>query len=52
VPTPQQNPTQNAAIPADVSPVTTGSTVAQNIDQPAPVAAPEAKKPWWKIVGN
>lgn len=60
VPTPQQNPAQstaqnggqNAAMPADVSPVTTGSTVAQNIDQPAPVAAPEAKKPWWKIVGN
>ena len=52
VPTPQQNPAQSPAMPAEVSPVTTGSTVAQNIDQPAPVAAPEAKKPWWKIVGN
>ena len=50
-PIPQPNPATAQAAP-QVSPLTTGSTVAQTIEQPAPAAVPEPKKPWWKIIGN
>ncbi|KAB2656837.1 hypothetical protein F9K94_10575 [Brucella tritici] len=60
VPAPQPNPVPAQAAAPQVSPqvspqissMTTASTVAQNVEQPAPVAAPEPKKPWWKIIGN
>jgi len=60
VPAPQPNPAAAQAAAPQVSPqvspqissMTTASTVAQNVEQPAPVAAPEPKKPWWKIIGN
>ncbi len=52
VPAPQPNPVAAQAVPSQISPMTTASTVAQNVEQPAPVAAPEPKKPWWKIIGN
>ncbi len=55
VPAPQPNPAAAQAaqsVSPQVSPMTTASTVAQNVEQPAAVAAPEPKKPWWKIIGN
>ncbi|MBB4093843.1 hypothetical protein HGG72_01805 [Ochrobactrum pecoris] len=53
VPALQPNPADPAQASApQISPMTTASTVAQNVEQPAPVAAPEPKKPWWKIIGN
>lgn len=53
MPAPQPNPAVSAqAAVSQVSSMTTASTVAQNVEQPAPVAAAEPKKPWWRIIGN
>ena len=53
VPAPQPNPAASAQAAApQVSPMTTASTMTQNAEQTAPVAAAEPKKPWWKILGN